>query len=46
MHILANDADLMGNLRNGRLANVLTVGTIVLLIILTAVLLVATVVSA
>lgn len=38
---LANDRDLMGRHRNGRLANVLTGATIILLVVLTAVLLVA-----
>ncbi|MGE5461418.1 MAG: divalent metal cation transporter, partial [Solirubrobacterales bacterium] len=41
LFLLANDRDLMGDLRNGRLANVLTIGTIVLLICLTIVLAVA-----
>jgi Mn2+/Fe2+ NRAMP family transporter len=38
LYLLANDRDLMGELRNGRLANVLTIVTIVLLIALTIVL--------
>lgn len=41
LYLLANDRDLMGDLRNGRLANVLTIGTIVLLVSLTIVLAVA-----
>jgi len=38
LYLLANDRDLMGDLRNGRLANVLTIVTIVVLIALTIVL--------
>jgi Mn2+/Fe2+ NRAMP family transporter len=38
LYLLANDRDLMGDLRNGRLANVLTIATIVLLVSLTVVL--------
>jgi Mn2+/Fe2+ NRAMP family transporter len=41
--ILANDRELMGTRRNGRVANVLLVGTVALLIGLTAVLLVSVV---
>jgi Mn2+/Fe2+ NRAMP family transporter len=38
LYLLANDRDLMGDLRNGRLANALTIATIVLLVSLTVVL--------
>ena len=41
LYLLANDRDLMGELRNGRLTNVLTIVTIVLLIALTIILIVA-----
>ncbi len=43
LYVLANDRDLMGDLRNKRLANVLTIGTIVLLIALTVVLVVVSI---
>jgi Mn2+/Fe2+ NRAMP family transporter len=43
LYLLANDRDLMGELANGRLANVLTLVTIVLLVLLSIVLLIATV---
>lgn len=38
LYVLANDPDLMGEYRNGRLANALTIATVVLLIGLTVVL--------
>jgi Mn2+/Fe2+ NRAMP family transporter len=38
LYLLANDRDLMGELRNGRLANTLTIATVVLLVSLTVVL--------
>lgn len=38
VYLLANDRDLMGELRNGRVANTLTLATIVLLVVLTIVL--------
>jgi Mn2+/Fe2+ NRAMP family transporter len=41
LYFLANDRELMGELRNGRVSNVLTLVTIVLLVILSVVLLVA-----
>jgi Mn2+/Fe2+ NRAMP family transporter len=43
LYVLANDRDLMGEHRNGRVANVMTIVTIGLLLSLTAVLLVTTV---
>jgi Mn2+/Fe2+ NRAMP family transporter len=46
LYLLANDRDLMGELRNGRLANVLTIITIVLLLVLTLVLLLAPIFAA
>jgi Mn2+/Fe2+ NRAMP family transporter len=46
LYILANDRDLMGELANGRLANVLTISTVVLLILLTIVLVIATILAA
>ncbi len=41
LYVIANDEAIMGQFRNGRVANVLTLATIVLLIALTAVLLAA-----
>jgi Mn2+/Fe2+ NRAMP family transporter len=41
LYVLANDRDLMGDLKNGRLANAATIATIALLILLTIALVVA-----
>ncbi len=46
VYMLANDRDLMGELRNGRVANALTLTTIVLLVILTVILVVVAIVAA
>ena len=46
LYVLSNDRELMGELANGRFANVLTLATIVLLILLTVVLVVASIVAA
>jgi Mn2+/Fe2+ NRAMP family transporter len=46
LYVLANDKELMGELKNGRVANVLTVATIVLLVSLTIVLAVAALAAA
>jgi NRAMP (natural resistance-associated macrophage protein)-like metal ion transporter len=45
VYMLANDRDLMGELRNGRVANALTLATIVLLAVLTIVLVVVAIVA-